>query len=67
MQFEIDVMLDYQLAEPADVLLQIEVAQMADQRLIGDLLTISSPEPLRPVRHWPTHMGACRRHLSRDL
>ena len=49
MQFEIDVMLDYQLAEPADVLLQIEVAQMADQRLIGDLLTISSPEPLRPV------------------
>jgi len=49
MQFEIDVMLDYQLAEPADVLLQIEVAQMADQRLIGDNLTVSSPEPLRPV------------------
>jgi transglutaminase-like putative cysteine protease len=49
MEFEIDVMLDYQLAEPADVLLQIEVAQMADQRLIGDLLTASSAEPLRPV------------------
>ncbi|MBY8824581.1 transglutaminase-like domain-containing protein [Sphingomonas colocasiae] len=49
MQFEIDVMLDYQLAEPADVLLQIEVAQMPDQRLIGDTLTVSSPEPLRPV------------------
>lgn len=49
MQFEIDVMLDYQLAEPADVLLQIEVAQMHDQRLIGDTLTVSSPEPLRPV------------------
>jgi transglutaminase-like putative cysteine protease len=49
MQFEIDVMLDYQLADPADILLQIEVAQMADQRLIGDLLTVTSPEPLRPV------------------
>lgn len=49
MQFEIDVMLDYQLAEPADVLLHIEVAQMPDQRLIGDRLTVSSPEPLRPI------------------
>ena len=49
MQFEIDVMLDYQLAEPADVRLHIEVAQMPDQRLIGDTLTFSSPEPLRPV------------------
>lgn len=49
MQLEIDVMLDYQFAEAADVLLQIEVAQMADQRLIGDKLTVSSPEKLRPV------------------
>ena len=49
MQLEIDVMLDYQFPEAADVLLQIEVAQMADQRLIGDKLTVSSPEKLRPV------------------
>lgn len=49
MQFEIDVMLDYQLAEPADVLLQVEVAQMADQRLLGDRLTVTSEEPLAPV------------------
>ena len=49
MQLEIDVMLDYQFAEAADVLLQVEVAQMADQRLIGDKLTVSSPEKLRPV------------------
>ena len=49
MQLEIDVMLDYQFPEAADVLLQIEVAQMTDQRLIGDKLTVSSPEKLRPV------------------
>lgn len=49
MQLEIDVVLDYQLAEPADILLQVEVAQMADQRLLGDRLTVTSPEPLRPV------------------
>jgi transglutaminase-like putative cysteine protease len=49
MQLEIDVMLDYELPAPADVLLQIEVAQMADQRLIGDKLTVNSPEALRPV------------------
>lgn len=49
MQLEIDVMLDYQIDGEADVLLQVEVAQMADQRLIGDRLTVTSPEPLRPV------------------
>ena len=66
MQLEIDVMLDYQFAEAADVLLQIEVAQMADQRLIGDRLTVSSPEKLRPVageesigqRTWAVGQGA---------
>jgi len=47
MRLEIDVMLDYQLSEPADVLLQIEVAQMADQALVGDNLTVTSPEPVR--------------------
>lgn len=49
MQIEIDVMLDYEFAEPADVLLQVAVAQMPDQRLIGDNLVVSSPEKLRPV------------------
>jgi transglutaminase-like putative cysteine protease len=49
MRIEIDVMLDYDLPEPHDVLLQIEVAQMADQRIIGDRLTVSSPEKLRPI------------------
>lgn len=49
MQVKIDVVLDYLLAEPADVLLQIEVAQMADQRLLSDRLTASSAERLRPI------------------
>ncbi len=49
MRLEIDVMLDYQVAVPADVLLQIEVAQMVDQALVGDRLTATSPEPLRPI------------------
>ena len=49
MRLEIDVMLDYQLPEPADILLQVEVAPMADQRLIGDRLTATSAEPLKPV------------------
>lgn len=68
MIFEIDVMLDYFLAEPADVLLQIEVAQMSDQRLIKDLLTVSAPEPMTPVmgeeaigqRTWVRGEGAFR-------
>ena len=49
MPLRIDVTLDYFLAEPADVLLQIEAAPMADQRLIDDRLTVTSAEPLRPV------------------
>lgn len=49
MKLEIDVMLDYQLPRPADVLLQIAVAQMADQRLTGDNLLATSAEPLRAV------------------
>jgi len=68
MRLEIDVVLDYQLAAPADALLQIEVAQMADQRLIGDRLTVNSPEPLRPIdgeeslgrRCWARAEGAFR-------
>ncbi|HYJ51715.1 MAG TPA: transglutaminase family protein [Allosphingosinicella sp.] len=49
MRLEIDVELDYFFPEAADVLLAIEVAQLRDQRLIGDLLTVDGTEPLRPV------------------
>ena len=49
MKLTIDVALDYELAEPTDVLLQIEVAAMADQRLIVDDLRVTSREPLRAI------------------
>ncbi len=70
MRIEIDVVLDYDLPEPHDVLLQIEVAQMADQRVVGDKLRVSSPERLRPVegneavgqRTWAAGVGQFHAH-----
>lgn len=47
MRLTIDVLLDYNLPAPADVLLQVEVAAMADQRIIDAQLTVTSPESLR--------------------
>ena len=49
MRLKIDVALDYRFPEPADVLLAVEVAQLPDQRLISDLLTVSGAGPLRPI------------------
>ena len=47
MRLFIDVLLDYALPAPADVLLQVEVAAMADQRVIAESLVVGSPEALR--------------------
>lgn len=47
MRLAIDVLLDYSLPMPADVLLQVEVAAMADQRIVAESLLVGSPEPLR--------------------
>ena len=49
MRLAIEAMLDYQMAKPADVLLAIEVAEMIDQTIVNDTLTISGVGPLRPV------------------
>jgi transglutaminase-like putative cysteine protease len=50
MRLQIDVELDYHFPEPADVLLAVEVAQLPDQVLIGDLLTVDGAGgPLTPV------------------
>jgi transglutaminase-like putative cysteine protease len=49
MRLTIDVELDYQFPAPADVLLGVEAAQMADQRLVEDLLTVGGAGPLRPI------------------
>jgi transglutaminase-like putative cysteine protease len=48
-RLKIDARLDYQFGAPADVLLALEVAQLPDQRLISDQLTVTSAEPLVPV------------------
>lgn len=52
MRLAIDVLIDYSLPpadEPTDVLLQVEAAAMADQRIISEKLTATSPERLRAV------------------
>ena len=49
MRLSIEALLDYRFAEPADVLLQIEAAAMADQRLEHQSLVIESDHPIRAV------------------
>ena len=49
MRLKIDVELDYHFPEAADVLLALEVAQLPDQILIEDLLTVNGSGPLQPI------------------
>ncbi len=49
MRLAIEAMLDYSMAQPADVLLAIEVAQMVDQAIVEDRLTIAGVDSLHPV------------------
>ena len=49
MRLRIAVELDYHFPQPADVLLAVEVAQLPEQRLVEDLLTIDGVGPLRPI------------------
>jgi transglutaminase-like putative cysteine protease len=49
MRLQIDATLDYYFPQRADVLLQLEVAQMPDQLLASDRLTVTSDTPLTPV------------------
>ena len=49
MRLRIDVELDYHFPEAADVLLALEAAQLPDQKLVEDLLTVSGGAPLRTV------------------
>ena len=67
MRLSIAVELDYHFPAATDVLLAIEVAQLPDQRLIEDLLTVSGSGPLRPIagedgigqRTWLRAEGDC--------
>lgn len=49
MRLSINAYLDYTLSRPADLLFALEVAQMHDQILLTDRLTVGSAEPLRPI------------------
>lgn len=49
MQLKIEVELDYAIAPAADVLLQVEVAAMADQRLLSSDLKVSAGGPIVAV------------------
>ena len=49
MRLSIDAWLDYAFPRPADVLLQIEVAALSDQRLLTQSLVIGSDNPIRAV------------------
>jgi transglutaminase-like putative cysteine protease len=67
-KLKIEVDLDYHFQEATDVLLAIEVAQLPDQRLGEDLLTVAGSGPLRPIgaedgigrRTWMRAQGTCR-------
>jgi transglutaminase-like putative cysteine protease len=48
-RLSIEADLDYHFPEAVDVLLAVEVAQLPDQRLIEDLLTVNGSDPLRTV------------------
>jgi transglutaminase-like putative cysteine protease len=49
MRLQIDVDLDYHFPKAAEVLLTLEVAQLPDQILIKDLLTVNGSGPLHPI------------------
>lgn len=67
--------LDYQLAEPADLLLALEIAQTADQRLIADRLVMSGVGPLTPIageegigrRTWTRGSGRITAHYTASV
>jgi len=68
MRLEIEILLDYYFPVAADVLLAVEVAQLPDQILIQDRLTIDGSGPLTPIageegigqRTWMTGEGRWR-------
>ena len=68
MRLSIEVDLDYRFPEATDVLLAIEVAQLPDQVLSEDRLTVAGSGPLKPIgaedgigrRTWMRAEGHCR-------
>jgi transglutaminase-like putative cysteine protease len=75
MRLTIETLLDYSFPAPAEVLLALEVAQMADQHLVNDRLTVSSSRPLRAVpgeesigqRTWALGEGPFQAHYLAEV
>ena len=49
MRLKIDATLDYSFAQPADVLLALEVIEMSDQHIVENLLIVSGVGPMTPI------------------
>lgn len=49
MRLQIEVELDYAMAGPADVLLQVEAAALPEQRIEAEALTVWADKPIRAV------------------
>lgn len=49
MRLQVEALLNYRMLAPADILLAIEAAPTAEQRLIEDRLTVNVAEPLQTV------------------
>ena len=49
MRLKIEAELDYFFPSPATVLLELEAAQLADQRVVEDRLTVGTATPLGPI------------------
>ena len=75
MRLNIEVELDYHFPAAADVLLAVEVAQLPDQLLIEDLLTVGGAGPLTPIaaedgigrRTWLSAQGQVRAEYRATL
>lgn len=74
-RLSIEAELDYHFPAATDVLLAVEVAQLPDQRLLGDLLTVDGSGPLRPIaggdgvgrRTWLCAEGSFRAHYRAEV
>ena len=72
LRFSIDTQLEYTLANPADLLFALEVAQLPDQILITDRLTVSGVDSLHPIageeslgrRTWATAANRISAHYA---
>jgi transglutaminase-like putative cysteine protease len=51
MRCKIEVLMTYDLPQPAEILLMVQVIPMADQKLVKDNLIVTGAQPMKPVIH----------------